>query len=604
MCGISGIITKREIRQKTIKSVLNLMKNRGPDYQKFEKLRFNNCNFYIFSSRLKIIDLSDRSNMPFKKNEVILIFNGEIYNYLELKKILKSKGCKFKTTSDTEVLLEAYKVYGLNFTDYIEGMWSCCFYDKNKERIILSRDRFGEKPLYYQRKNNEFIFGSEINYIKELCDNNIQIDYRKIETFLECGHKSIYKNKDFFFKDIKILDSGSHLIINDIQTIRNHKYWKFNHKFNKNISEKEIINETRRLLIKSVKTKTRSDVHISFCLGGGIDSPGLLSIIKKELNIKIKTFSIINKDKRYDERKIIDKINKHYECDHEYIYPTNKNFLDNLINLIQYHSKPLSTISSYIYSLLMKSINRSNFKVTLTGNVADEIFAGYYDHTLLHLNEVSKEVNFLSYLNDWKKNIQKNILNRDFKNPYLFIENKDFRKHVFDKSDILKKILIKNKKNNFFEKKYSNNLMSNRMLNEIFHETTPVILLDADHNSMKYSIENRNPYVDKEIFNFLFSIPRKKLINKGYNKFILRQALDGYLDDSIRLRREKIGFNSNIFNFLNKENTDFLLNQKSEIYKIVNFQKFKNLVISKKKDNYISKFIFNVLNAKIFLELI
>ena len=129
MCGIAGIITKRKIENNKIDSLLRLMKTRGPDNQNYEKIRFKNYNFYIFSSRLKIIDIHDRSNMPLKKDGITLIFNGEIYNYLELKKKLLQKGCKFKTNSDTEVLLESYKVYGLNFADHLEGMWACCFFD-------------------------------------------------------------------------------------------------------------------------------------------------------------------------------------------------------------------------------------------------------------------------------------------------------------------------------------------------------------------------------------------------------------------------------------------------------------------------------------------
>lgn len=602
MCGIAGIITKRKIENNKIDSLLRLMKTRGPDNQNYEKIRFKNYNFYIFSSRLKIIDIHDRSNMPLKKDGITLIFNGEIYNYLELKKKLLQKGCKFKTNSDTEVLLESYKVYGLNFADHLEGMWACCIFDRKKDKIILSRDRFGEKPLFYTRKNNDFIFGSEVNYIKKLSLNNLAINFKKIEAYLHNGYKSIFKNNDFFLKDVKVLDPGNHFIINNIDNIKQEKYWKYKTIINKNLSDEDIIFQTRELLLKSIKTRTRSDVPISLCLSGGVDSAGLLSIIKKNLNIKVKTFSIIDKDKRYNEKNVIEKVNKFYKCDNEYVLPEKSNFLENLSELIKYHSKPLATITSYIYSLLMKSIHHNEYKVTLTGNVADELFGGYYDHSLLHLNEVKNEDNFNLYLRDWKKYFFKNIRNKNLKNPYLFIKKNDYRDHIFDESKKLSYFFTKKMTENFMEKKYSKNLMSNRMLNELFHETTPIILLDADHNSMKYSVENRNPFIDKEIFNFLFSIPRKKLINKGYNKNILREALSGYLIDDVRLLKKKVGFNSNIFNYLNKDSLEYLLNEKSDIFEIINYKKFKTLVLNKKNDNYISKFIFNVLNVKIFLE--
>ena len=199
MCGISGFFGNVSIDNTKIKKTLNLMRLRGPDNQSSKYLRTKKKNLYFYS-RLSIIDLKDRSNQPFESDNLIIIFNGEIYNHLELKKDLKKKGEKFKSNSDTEVLLKSYKVYGTNCVNYLEGMWSFAIFDKKKNFLFLSRDRFGEKPLFYFIKNNNFYFGSEIKFIKSLLSENLKINYQKIENFLNYGYKYLKKDNSFFFK--------------------------------------------------------------------------------------------------------------------------------------------------------------------------------------------------------------------------------------------------------------------------------------------------------------------------------------------------------------------------------------------------------------------
>jgi asparagine synthase (glutamine-hydrolysing) len=349
----------------------------------------------------------------------------------------------------------------------------------------------------------------------------------------------------------------------------------------------------------------RSDVPLAFCLSGGVDSSGLASIAVKEFNYKIKTFSIVDADDRYNE---IDNINatiNDLNCDSEIIELSKNNFLENLKNLIQYRDGPVSTISHYLHSLLLNSISKRGCKVAISGTGADEIFSGYYDHFLLHLNSVKDTESYNKNLFYWKKFIHDFVRNPNLKKPDLFMKNPGFRDHLYDGSDEISNFLLKPFSNNFDENFFTKNLFSNRRLNELFHETTPSILNQEDLNSMKYSVENRSPFLDKKLVEFAFSIPEALLIQKGYGKYILRESLKEILNDKVRLDRKKKGFNASIdslVNFENKETKDYLLNSSSAIFDLVDEKKFEKILKNKYFPNHMSKFIFSFLSAKMFME--
>ncbi len=605
MCGISGFFGSKTIKNTTIKKTLNSMKFRGPDDQSFKYYKLSNKNLYLLHSRLSIIDLDKRSNQPFETDDLVIIFNGEIYNYIELKKDLIKKGEKFKSASDTEVLLKTYKIYGAKCVDILEGMWSFSIYDKKKNILFLSRDRFGEKPLFYYIKNNEFYFGSEIKFIRTLLGQSLEIDYTKIHNFLNYGYKYLKKDNQLFFKDIKELKQGSNLTINLNNNLKIEKYWQPKINLDYKISEKDIVNYTKELIVDSIKKTTRSDVPIAFTLSGGIDSSTLVSVASKVLNIKFKTYSIIDDDKRYDERKNINQVVNDIGCENRQVKVSNKNSLDLLKEMVTYHEKPLASIAQYNHYNLMKEVKKDGIKVCLNGTMADEIFAGYLDHHLQFFSTLKDKMLLKKEVQIWREKILPYIRNPVFKKYDLYIKNKNYRSHIYDNHKNLKNYLIKKKNQNFIEKKYTKLLLKNRMLNEIFFENTPQILHDEDLNSMKNSIENRSPFIDKKLFEFLLSVPPEYFIKEGFKKNILRKSMQNVVHDKVLWDLKKMGFNAgieNIFNFKDKKILDYLLNKNSEIYQIVNYDKFKNLFLKEEFPNHLSKFIFNVLNSKLFIE--
>ena len=286
------------------------------------------------------------------------------------------------------------------------------------------------------------------------------------------------------------------------------------------MNAQEAAEGTNHYLTSSLKLRMRSDVPVAFCLSGGIDSGILVSHAKKTFEKKISTFSIIDKDHRYNESHNIECVVKDLKCGSNLISIENQknNFFNRLNDLTNYHDGPIATLSYYVHSYLSESISQKNYKVAISGTGADEIFTGYYDHYLLHFEAINNTKYLEKSINSWKKDILPNIRNPYLKNPFLYIEDPGNRELVYEKNFDLLSYSISKKKKQFIEQKYSSELLRNRMINELTNEVVPVILKHDDLNSMYYSIENRSPYLDRDLIKFALTIPPHLLISDGYHK--------------------------------------------------------------------------------------
>ena len=609
MCGIAGIIKKKNYDFDKFK-IFKIMDTRGPDSKGHYKKQNKNYSINLFHSRLSIIDFKDRSNQPFSYKNLILIYNGEIYNFREIKGKLEKIGHKFKTKSDTEVLIKSYYEWGDECFKLFDGMWAVCIYDIKKNEIILSRDIFGEKPLYIFRNAETLVFGSEIKYLHCLEDNPAikKINKQHINDYLKLGYKFLFKKNETYFQNVFKIDPGTtnHFCLKNFKLKKKRQI--ISKKFNRNIeiSREDAVKKIRELIIKSIESRLISDRPLGFYLSGGIDTGTITSVSSKILNKKITCFSIIDEDKKYNEEKNIDATTKDLNCKTIKIrFPNRENFLDRLTSQIEYHDKPISSLNYYTHSFLHEEVKKHNIKVLLSGLGGDEMFTGYYDHFLMHLSELKKK-DYPLNLSYWKKYIKPFIRNKNLKNLKLF-NNRNNRKYLgteFDKK-FINKIFTDNSVQDFYEKKYSNSLLKNRMLNELFHELVPLINNEDDMNSMRMSIENRSPFLNKDILNFTMSLNSNLFIKNGYGKSLLRDAMKGVLNDQVRLDREKYGFNSSIHSLVNLKSNmvyDFLTKNK-KLSEFINVNFFMNFIRGQKNfDNKDSKLIFSIFNVAIFLE--
>ena len=604
MCGIAGYIGKQQISKSTINKTLHLMKNRGPDFQDSRSFNVNDTNIYLLHSRLSIIDLEMRSNQPFSFNGLTLVFNGEIYNYIELRKKLIKKGHTFATSSDTEVLLKAYVEYGEECVQHFNGMWAFAIWDEKSQKLFLSRDRFAEKPLYYFQDNDGFYFASEIKAIQSLLHKQLKVNYEYMKRYLVYGYKFLQKTPQTFFQGISEIDFASNATIDSNINFVQYKYWQPK-SIQKQMTMDEAIEGSRYHLLESLKLRLRADVPLAFCLSGGVDSASLASIAKKKFNYDVATFSIIDSDERYNEYENIKATIDDLDCKHTMIHLNFENTFERLQDLVAYHGSPVATISYLIHSMLTEKISDQGYKISVSGTAADELFTGYYDHFNLHLYEMRNHSQFDEYLKDWQDHTGNFVTNPYLKNPKLYFKDQSIRDHIHLDSSEFASFLTEDYSIEITESNYTSSLLRNRMLNELFHESTSVILLEDDLNSMMRSIENRSPFLDVNLFDFANSIPNEYLIHNGYGKHVLRESMNGILNDQVRLDRRKKGFNASInslFDFSDINTRDYFLNSSSDIFDLVDIKSIERLISSKKLANQYSKFLFSFINCKIFLE--
>ena len=614
MCGLAGYIGEKKLSHVQINNCHNSMQSRGPDSFGSAHFKVKKKNVSLLHNRLKIIDLSNSANQPFSNLGYTLIFNGEIYNFKEIKKNLISKGYKFKTNSDTEVLLKNYIHKGHDAFNDFEGMWAIAIWDDNKKELILSRDRFGQKPLFYLNYNNQFFFGSQINQIKSICSHSFNINEEKIWDYLFSGYRVVFKNDRTFYKKIKHFPPSHYAIIKN-DKIFFKRYWTLKKKINNKISYLDAKSKTAELIKHSVKNCLIADQNISSMLSGGIDSNVIHRCIKDLKHTDITFCSIIDNDDKYNEKENIDIALKNDISRKLIVRETdllNEEFLGNLQKKINFYSSPYLTINSYVSSLMYKKISENNIRVNLSGGGSDEIFTGYYQHHAYYLKYLNDKKNKNDYnLNYkfWKEKIYPVVRNPFLKDKRIFLKEKNLTNSLLNYC-VNPKIMDFSKKKysfNFKEKRYSENLLKNRMYNEIFFENVPTFLYEDDRNHMFYSIENRSPYLDKNLVEFAMSLPLNFLIKNGTAKYILRDAFKGKISNKILFDSPKRGFNFNILRYLKiKKNYDELMelfeSKSNPIYEFLKYNDVKKMLKSKKMLNSENKFIFSVINLSLFLK--
>jgi asparagine synthase (glutamine-hydrolysing) len=605
MCGIAGSIGPTLPNQSQIEATLKVLEHRGPDANGFYTGNIGANQVCLIHTRLSIIDLDPRANQPFKRGNFVLIFNGEMYNYLEIRRKLISKGHSFSTDSDTEVVLQSYKEWGTNCFNRFEGMWSLAILDIQKNRVVLSRDRFGEKPLYSWKTAGTLYFSSEINALATLSGSRLKVNQDHIARYLVNGYKFLFKNTSSFFKNIEQFPAAhfSELTHPEISSVS--RYWNLSYN-PKTMTAAQAVEGVKEKLYNSVQLRLRADVPIAFCLSGGIDSCTLAGIAAKHFKKDIHCFSIIDQDERYDERENIRKMVSHLDCKHVELHTSTTGFFERMEYLVKSHNAPIGTISYYAHSFLSEAIHERGYKIAISGTGADELFTGYYDHYSMWLAymKTNTDENFDRLVADWRNSYGAAVNNPRLQDPLIFLKNPDQRNHILLDSDLFRSFLCVDFNEGWSEEPYCDELLRNRMMNELFHESVPFILDQDDKNSMTWSVENRSPYLDRYLTEFMYSVPSEHLIKDGYAKWLLREAGSGVLPGSIRKYKQKHGFNASIKSFVDCSDTntrDFLLSE-SPIFDIVNRSAIEGFINGSMESNSFSKFLFSFISAKLFLE--
>ncbi len=583
MCGIAGFFDSQIVDLKKIKNLTRQLTHRGPDEEGYYS---NYSGLFFGMRRLSIIDLQNGSQ-PINTNKSTLIFNGEIFNYIELKK--KYLNDPKDLNSDTKVLSRLYEKFGLSILKELNGFFSIAIYDKIKNKIFLVRDRFGIKPLYYYYKNNKLYFSSELDPLrKNLNYSKNDLNLKQVNNFFTLGY---VLGEDRIFKDIKMLDPAS-LIEFDLkkQKIKYSKWFDIKKIQNLYFENKnQLLNNLQEKINNAVNLWTRSDVDKVFCLSGGLDSSLLASTYASQ-NKKINTVSFVyeqeDKYKMWNESSNSDLIAKKINSNHEKYFWSANDFKKDIYDIVQSLEEPFgnSILPWFIYKKVKKT-----FKVCITGNGGDELFGNYL--------RVEK---YKSYKGDFynKKNFKNNYFyknyyfNRIYQKKFLNMKNKDI-------SGAFYKLLLKNKS------KIDKN--RNLALLDYQGQFKDDQLFSEDKMSMRNSVEVRAPFLDKDLFNFVYSLKKQRTNEKDY-KYLVKELAKTKIPIKV-LNSKKKGFNMPISLFMREnflsEVSYFLSKKNLKKYGFIKENFYEDLVVPMLNgDNKNIQIIWNVLIFHVWISLI
>lgn len=643
MCGITGVVNlKHNVNKKIFVGMNNIIKHRGPDDEgytligpnkivkaygidsaraiknKYENIEEVEEDFPIILGhrRLSILDLSENGHQPMsdETDNIHITYNGEIYNFIEIREELKEKGHKFKTNCDTEVILNSYKEWGEECVNHFNGMWAFAIFDKEKSKIFCSRDRFGVKPFYYYYSEDKIIFSSEAKQIIE--DPNVEriANDSVIYNFLFYGNNDY--NEDTFFKNIYALPASHNMIIHlDFENkkieIEKRRYYDLKREeIEKN--ENEAVREFKKNFQRSIEYRLRSDIAVGSCLSGGLDSSSVVTQACINLkgsgkNENFQTFtSCYDENPEIDERYFSKKVVKKAGCKENLIFP-NKESLENDIEKVTWHQDfPFPSLSIYAQWNVMKGASEKNVKVLLDGQGADETLLGYERYAIFLLKDNIKHLKFKTMLKNYK--YLKSNLNVGFKRMVaylLYFSNNNFFKYIIKriKNPVINKNFLKENRHN---KDYVNNINFKDCFElhrtELFYSNLGPLLRYEDRDSMAFSIETRVPFLDYKLVEKEMQIPVDLKIKDGWTKNILRQSMKDDMEQEVVYRKNKLGFaapQKDWLNELNEEYIDgYLSNMKTKKY--FNVENIKKIFKEKTNDEFRWKFLSLEIWMKLF----
>ncbi len=635
MCGILGEISLSNNLSdtKNFKKALNLQYHRGPDDIGIYKDKLA----ILGHRRLSIIDINPRSKQPMisKCGNYVIVFNGEIYNYQEIKTTLIKKGYSFFTLSDTEVLLNAFIEDGIACLNYLNGMFAFCIYDKKKETFYIARDRLGIKPLYFSKDNNRFIFSSEIKSILALDKKKRKLDIKALSSYLSFRYPIL---NNTFFEGINSLEAAHYIKVSKSE-YKIIEYWNISNRYlnQKDMGEEYYKDKLYKLLDESVKYRMNTNVPFGAFLSGGVDSSIITALMSKNSNEQIRTFTIGFEEDNFNEFEYANMIVNRFNTKHTEITIHYDSYINSLNELIRYKDSPLSVPNEIALYLMSKELKKY-ITVVLSGEGADEIFGGYgrifkspYDY--IRMQYIDK----LNFSNREKEIFRRNYLRKygtiygseleHFVNNYSYTKYRD-KEILFDKSIKVKSIEeeLRNKFNNYF-----NELKGASYYNKILYAFEKIHLIGllhrVDTTTMASSVEARLPFLDHRIVEFIATLPFeykikwKSLISKEQSKllisdnisetydipkYILKKSFENIIPKEI-LYRKKVGFPVPLKEWFEKDLNHYakkILLSKTAINRgLFNIQYIQSLIDNIHNNRHLVITLWMLINLELFIRI-
>jgi asparagine synthase (glutamine-hydrolysing) len=555
MCGIAGIISfhQKFIREPVLKRMSDSLSHRGPDGEG----TWINAGKTVGLShrRLAVIDLSAAASQPMHYlQRYSIVYNGEIYNYPELRKELKKAGYHFSSNSDTEVVLAAYDCYKERCVQYFDGMFALAIWDESEQTLFAARDRFGEKPFYYFSEKELFVFGSEM---KALWAAGIHktIEQKMLLNYITLGYVQNPSDKaQTFYQDIYSLPPAHYLFYRNGE-LQIERYWNIDKQALIKVSEEEAMHHFEKLFSLSVSRRLRSDLPVGTSLSGGLDSSTILYFIHQQIrnvaNVN-KTFSAVFPGFEKDESDFIQQVTTQFHADSYTVTPDALGLINDFEKIAWHQEEPFPSSSIYAQYCVFRLAKEQGIKVLFDGQGADEILAGYHRYVHWYLQEMVSRYKFSGSKSEMDKLHQNNVsFQWNIKNVMaaflpshasIALEKREFQR-IIHHGEVSKHMLshVRGREWEGIHKpvvtKLNDILYFNAMENGLEE-----LLRFSDRNAMAHGCEVRLPFLQADLVQYIFSLPSRFKISKGYTKSLLRKLMDHRLPDTIVWRADKVGY--------------------------------------------------------------
>lgn len=568
MCGIAGQwVSDPNVKTLSEAEVFQHLRRRGPDAQQSWKYQTPENSINLFHARLSIIDLTEAANQPMlsEDGDVAIVFNGEIYNFQSLKDQLISAGIRFKTSSDTEVLIYGYKHWGLEpLLKKLDGMFAFCIYDKRLNQLLLARDIFGKKPLYYYSTPKEFIFSSDIRVIAKQRRQKLTVNFKAIDHYLSL---LTVPQPQTIWNEILQIEPASYLVADlNNHNIKKEKYWtvQFQEKFS--LNEGETLENIQYLLHKAVAKRLIADVPVGGFLSGGVDSGLVISAMAELSHGPVKTFTAGSDDSTFDETEEAAKVAKLYGTDHTQIR-LEHHALEEIESIMECTGEPFAD-SSLIPSYYINKAVSGKIKVVLSGDGGDEFFGGYDDYLYSYeAQQLSKKQFNPSLFAYGSKLLSRIKLSRNWGSAYDYMQLQPFERYFTkmgftqkEKSKLFENFssregfktsvesYISSVNHSDLSKEMQSVSLSTRLLNDY--------LVKVDRASMHHSLEIRSPFLDKDLVEFAATIPDSLRFKNYQRKYLLKKIAEKRFSPGIFSQKKK-GFSVPLGKWLAHDNGKF-----------------------------------------------
>lgn len=564
MCGIAGIVTDRTRDLAAIFDMNTAQAHRGPDGEGFlftdgssvkqtfseGEARGHSHGFLALGHRrLAILDPSDAGlqPMPGPENTSWLVHNGEIYNYVELRTELAGLGHRFTTGTDTEVVLAAYAAWGTECFARFNGMWSLAIWDHRQKRLILSRDRFGIKPLHVARTNGALVFASELKAVLASGLVTAKLDRAVAIRYLRWA--STNTGTATAFEGIESFPPGHCAVIDP----RRPADWdaKPFYDLAQNVEEidvsfDEASNRFRTLFLSSVDLRMRSDVPVGSCLSGGLDSSSVVCAATRELDHPLQTFTASFDTPLFDERKWSDLVNRAVGARPHSIRPSASDFERDFQSLVWHQDEPFPSTSIFAQWAVMHAARSAGVPVLLDGQGGDETLCGYRKYYMFYIQALLRQRQILkaggqAFALVRKGDRQQWNFRKGGASRYL---PDIVQRRLMSIGSVLRQPYVADWDQSVSGLGLANNSIIDRQIADVTHHSVPSLLRYEDRNSMAWSIEARVPFLDHRLVEFAVSLPVELKLSGGVTKSVLRHGLEGLVPDAVLNRNDKLGFNA------------------------------------------------------------